>query len=166
MNEGILEPLRRRVRRREHRLAMDPLERMHGGTDRLFSEYFRRPFLPRLSFDDGDNGMLVANLDMSETDEAVEVVVDVPGIEQRDIDVTLSDGGLVIKGKRESEKEEKEKSFHQIERSYGEFQRRIALPCEVQGDKVDARLENGILTVTLPKSEKARQSEQKIEIKS
>jgi HSP20 family protein len=120
--------------------------------------------VPRLSFEEGENGALIANLDISETDDAIEVVVDVPGIEEKDIDVTLSDGALLIQGKRESEKEEKEKNYHRIERSYGEFQRRIGLPCDVEADKVDARLEKGILTVTLPKSEESKKADRKIKI--
>jgi len=166
MTERLLEPLRRRLRRREHRPPMDPLERMHDDMDRLFGEYFRRPFLPQLSFEEGENGALIANLDMSETDDTVEVVVDVPGIEEKDIEVTLSDGALLIKGKRESEKEEKDKNYHRIERSYGKFQRRVPLPCDVKADKIDARLEKGILTVKLPKSEESKKADRKIKIKT
>jgi len=166
MNEGVLEPLRRRLRRQEHRPPMDPLERMHDDRDRLFGEYFRRPFLPQLSFEEGENGALIANLDVSETDDAIEVVVDVPGIEEKDIEVTLSDGALLIEGKRQSEKEEKEKNYHRIERSYGDFKRRVALPCDVEADQVDARLEKGTLTVTLPKSEDSKKADRKIKIKT
>jgi HSP20 family protein len=93
-------------------------------------------------------------------------VADVPGIKEKDIEVTLSDSYLTIKGKRESEHEEKGKNYHRMERSYGEFQRRVALPCEVDPAKVDAKLKDGVLSVTLQKSAKAIEHEKKIQVKA
>jgi HSP20 family protein len=143
----------------------DPLERLTDEMDRLFNSYFRG-VMPRLGFGTAGEGALLAHMDVSETPETVDVVIDVPGIKEKDIDVSLTDSALLIKGKRESQSEEKKKNYHRVERSYGEFQRRIALPCEVDGARVEAKLKDGVLTVTLPKSAKALEQERKIPIKA
>jgi len=96
----------------------DPFERFHDEMDRLFSSYFRHLPWTKLGFGT-EGGSLLANLDVSETPETVQVVLDVPGIKEKDIDVTLNDSSLTIKGKRESEVEEKKKNYHRIERSHG-----------------------------------------------
>jgi HSP20 family protein len=112
---------------------------------------------------DGE-GRLFANLDIGETGDEIVVELDAPGVKREDIDITLTDHSLRVKGKRESRKEEKGKSFHRVEREYGEFERRVALPCEVDTDKVDAALNNGVLTIKLPKSAKAKEQERRIEV--
>ena len=142
----------------------DPFERFHDEMDRLFSSYFRHLPWTKLGFGT-EGGSLLANLDVSETPETVQVVLDVPGIKEKDIDVTLNDSSLTIKGKRESEVEEKKKNYHRIERSHGEFVRRIMLPCEVDRDRVDAKIKDGVLTISLQKSVKAMEREKKIPVK-
>jgi len=144
----------------------DPFDRLQDEMDRMFSSYFRGWNLPRLGFEEAGDGSLIAKLDISETPEAVQVVADLPGMKEKDIEVTLSDNMLTLKGKRESESEEKKKNYHRIERSYGEFTRRVALPAEVDPARVDAQLKDGVLTVTLQKSQKAIETAKKIQIKS
>ncbi len=148
------------------RRISDPFVRLEEEMDRMFNSYFRGLNLPRLGFDEAHDGSLIAKLDVSETPEAVQVVADLPGLKEKDVDITLSDNTLTIKGKRESESEEKKKNFHRVERSYGEFTRRVALPAEVDPARVDAQLKDGVLTVTLQKSQKAIETEKKIPIKS
>lgn len=145
---------------------MDPFDRLQDEMDRMFNSYFRGWNLPRLGFESAPDGSLLANLDVSETPEAVQIVADVPGMKEKDIDITLNDSSLTIKGKRESESEEKKKNFHRIERSYGEFTRRVALPAEVDPAHVDAKLKDGVLTITLQKTAKAMETEKKIPIKA
>lgn len=140
-----------------------PFERMHEEIDRLFDE-----FMPQLSpqreteFRPG----LLATVDVSETDDAIEVKADLPGIEQKDIDLSLRNGSLFIRGERKHAVEEKKKNYYRAERSYGAFSRGIPLPCEVDENRIDARFENGVLTVRLPKSPAAKESERKISIKA
>lgn len=118
----------------------------------------------------GDGGSLAAwagyapSLDVSETDTTLEVKMDVPGVKPDDIDVQLSGNLLTISGKRAEEKEEKGKTFHRVERSYGSFSRSVTLPCDVKDDKVDAQIHDGILRVTLQKSEEAKT--RKIKVRS
>jgi HSP20 family protein len=92
------------------------------------------------------------------------VKAEVPGLEPKDIDISLSDGLLTIKGEKKQEREEKEENYHLVERSYGSFARSIRLPNEVQSDKIDASYKNGVLKIVLPKSEEAKKKEIKIKV--
>jgi len=85
-------------------------------------------------------------------------------LEPKDIDISLSEGVLTIKGEKKQEKEEKEENYHLIERSYGTFARMVRLPKEVKRDKISASYKNAILKVTLPKSEEAKTKEIKIKV--
>ncbi len=104
------------------------------------------------------------SLDVSETKNDIVVKAEVPGMDPKDIDISLSNGVLTIKGEKKQEREEKEEDYHLIERSYGTFARSIQLPVEVQSNKVNASYKNGILKVTLPKSEEAKIKEIKIKV--
>ena len=94
--------------------------------------------------------------DVSESDAEVIVKAELPGINVKDIDITLTDGLLSIKGQRRMEKEDKGHSYHRIERRFGSFSRSFNLGVEVKADSIDAGYKDGILTVTLPKAEKAK----------
>ena len=104
-------------------------------------------------------------LDVSETDTALEVVADLPGMEKKDINVTLEDDLLIIQGERKEEKEEKGKKFHTIERRSGSFYRALRLPMEVVSDKIEAAFKDGVLTLKLPKSKESKKKAAQIEIK-
>ncbi|WP_417377739.1 Hsp20/alpha crystallin family protein [Gimesia sp.] len=107
--------------------------------------------------DDFGNGWLTqgyaASLDLSETNNHIEVRMDVPGIKPEEIDVEVSGNLLRITGERKEEQEEKGKTFHRIERRSGSFSRSVTLPCEVEENQVEASCNNGVLTITLPKCE-------------
>jgi len=96
------------------------------------------------------------SLNVSETDNAFEVSAELPGLKPEEVNVELKDGNLWVSGKKEEEKEEKGKSFHRIERRHGEFRRMIQLPGTVDEEKVEAKFENGVLTVTVPKTEEVK----------
>jgi HSP20 family protein len=98
----------------------------------------------------GEGGFAV---DVSETDQEVLVKAEMPGFEAKDIDLTLRNNLLTLKGEKKQEKEEKGENFFRSERSYGMFTRTIALPAQVVQDKVNAKYDKGVLTVRLPKSE-------------
>lgn len=102
--------------------------------------------------------------DVSETENELIVKGEVPGMDQKDIDINLSDGLLTITGEKKQEKEDKNENYHCVERHYGKFSRTMRVPFEVEADKVDATYKDGVLKVTLPKSEIAKPK--KIEIKS
>lgn len=128
----------------------------------MFSQYF--PEFGLFSEGDGASGLLSAHLDVSETDNTIEIELDVPGISRDNLDITLNDGSVMISGHREEKDETSGRDYHRMERRYGSFQRQVALPCEVDPDKVDARLENGVLSLSLQKSERARNQALKIKI--
>lgn len=101
-------------------------------------------------------------LDLSETAEAFQIRVDVPGMKPDDISIEVSGNNVRISGERKAEKEEKGKSYHRVERSVGKFCESLVLPCAIQDDKVQADFDNGVLTVTLPKTAAARTHKVKI----
>ena len=92
------------------------------------------------------------------------VKAELPGIDPKDIDISLSEGVLTIRGEKRQEKEEKDEGYHLVERSYGSFTRSIRLPREVQNEKINASYKNGVLKITLPKSEEAKKKEIKIKV--
>ncbi len=102
-------------------------------------------------------------LDMSETKDSLIVKAELPGIDPKDVNLTLQDHILTIRGERKAEKEEKNENFHLKERTYGSFFRSVELPYPVKDGEVKASFKNGVLTITMPKSEEAK--EKKIEIK-
>lgn len=104
-------------------------------------------------------------LDVSETDKGLEIVADLPGMDKKDISVSLEDNLLTIKGEKKEEKESKDKHYHTIERRSGSFYRAIRLPVEVEKDKVEAAFKDGVLTLRLPKSKEAKKKVAQIEIK-
>ena len=104
-------------------------------------------------------------IDLSETPDEVIVKADIPGVEQKDLSVTLSGENLIIKGERKSETEEKTKHSHRIERRYGAFERMIKMPVAVDAGKIKAEYKNGVLEVHLPKQAAVKPKDIKIEVK-
>lgn len=104
------------------------------------------------------------SLDVSETKNNIVVKAEAPGVDPKDIDISLTGDVLTIKGEKKQEKEEKDQNYHRVERSYGVFERSVRLPQEVQSDKIEASYKNGILKITLPKSEEANKKEIKIKV--
>ncbi len=104
-------------------------------------------------------------LDVSETENGLEIVADLPGLEKKDIQVSLEDNLLTIKGEKKEEKESKDKKYHTIERRSGSFYRAVRLPLEVKKDKVEATFKDGVLTLRLPKSKEEKRKVAQIEIK-
>lgn len=128
--------------------------------DRVFDRFFEGwPF--RLS---AEGREWAPSVDVSETAKKVVVKAEVPGMDAKDIDITVTGDLVTIRGERKQEKEEKEENFHRIERSYGAFSRSIRLPAEVETDKVDAAYKDGVLKITMSKTKKA--SAKKIEVKT
>ena len=102
-------------------------------------------------------------VDISETKDKLLIKAELPGLEAKDVNVSISGDLLIIKGEKEKEEEEKDEHYHCIERCYGSFQRSFRLPVNVQADKVEATFDKGVLKIMLPKLEEAKKKE--IEIK-
>ena len=113
--------------------------------------------MSRLVGEDGWlSGRLVPLLDLSETDTAIGVTMDLPGVNPDEIDIHVSGNTLCVRGESKEEKEEKGRRFHRVERSRGAFSRTVTLPCAVVEDEVAAEYTDGVLTITLPKCEEAK----------
>jgi HSP20 family protein len=136
------------------------LERMRREMDHLWDSFFEERPTRKIE----QLGEWGPSLDLSETKNDLIVKAEVPGMDPKDIAISLSNDVLTIRGEKKQEKEEKEENYHFIERSYGSFSRSIRLPREVQGDKINAFYKNGVLRVTLPKSEEAKKKEIKIKV--
>jgi len=129
-----------------------PFMTLHREMNRLFDDVFSR-FDHALPSTFGHMGLSWPSIEVSEGDDRVTVTAEVPGLEEKDVEVLLEDDVLIIRGEKRAENEVKERRFS--ERFYGRFERRIPLPFEVEETTVEASFANGVLTVTLPKSPKA-----------
>jgi HSP20 family protein len=109
-------------------------------------------------------GDLVPNTDLAETDTAIEITAELPGLEEKDVQINVADNVLTIKGEKKAEKEEKDKNYRLVERSYGSFYRSIELPTGTDANKIQASLSKGVLKVIVPKAAPAQVK--KIEVKS
>jgi len=109
-------------------------------------------------------GEWMPSLDVSETKDNIVVKAEVPGMDAKDIDISLANDILTVKGEKKQEKEEKEENYHRVERSYGAFSRSVRLPKDVQSNKIKASYKDGVLKITLPKSEEAKKKEVKIKV--
>jgi HSP20 family protein len=103
-------------------------------------------------------------IDVSETDTEIKIEAEMPGVDEKNVEVVLSNGRLTIKGEKKQEKEEKKKDYHVVERSYGSFARSIGLPFEADPGQVKASFAKGVLTVTVPKPPEVKAKEKKIPI--
>ncbi|PKA45520.1 Hsp20/alpha crystallin family protein (plasmid) [Rhizobium sullae] len=143
-----------------------PFESLRWEIDRVFNEFnpgfFDRTLFARLP---AAYSREVPAVDFAETDKAYELTAELPGVEAKELDVTLTNGILTIKGEKQESKEQTEKEYCLSERRYGSFQRSLQLPDGVDADRIDASFANGILKVVLPKTP-AQQNGQKISIKA
>ena len=151
------------------------LENLRQDVGRLFdnfpSTFWRSPFRSPL-FDVGplwprnQSWNAVPAVDIVEKDNAYEITAELPGMDEKNVEVTSSEGMLMIKGEKEESKEEKEKDYHLSERRYGSFRRTFSVPAGVDANKIEATFKKGVLTVTLPKSTDAQKKEKKIAVAS
>jgi HSP20 family protein len=111
------------------------------------------------------NGIVVPELDVRENSTSITVEAELPGVDEKDVSVTLTNGVLTIKGEKKQGKEEKGENFYRSERSYGSFERSLRLPDTIDEAKVDAKFDKGVLTITAAKKPEAVKAERRIEIK-
>jgi HSP20 family protein len=127
--------------------------------NRLFDDVFRGFDAPALS-----GRTAWPNVDVAETDTEYKVTAELPGLEEKDVELTLRDNALTLSGEKRDEREEKNEGRYYAERFVGRFSRTIPLPVEVDAEKVGAAFKNGVLTVVLPKNEQARDTSKRIPI--
>jgi HSP20 family protein len=137
----------------------EPFTSLRRDMDRLFEDFSRDlGWGPPAIAGAG----MAPRVDVSETETEIKIEAELPGVDEKDIEVVLSDGRLTIKGEKKQEKEEKKKDFPLVERSYGSFARSIGLPFEVDPNQVKASFAKGVLTVSLPKPPEVKAKEKKI----
>ena len=146
-----------------------PLMKFHRDMNKMFSEAFRgfemapfglhQPLFPRLA-----NDMLKPTLDLGASEKEYNITVEIPGVDEKDVKLEIVNDTLTIRGEKKQEKEEKEKNYYRVERSYGSFQRMLSLPEDADQDGVKATFKNGILTITLPRKALPESTVKKIEV--
>ncbi len=152
--------------------AWRPFESLRREVDRLFEDFDRGSWLSpfRRSVFDVEPFKAawgaVPAVDIVEKDNAYEVTAELPGLDEKNIEVKLVNGGLTIKGEKQEEKEEKEKGYYLHERHFGSFERSFGVPEGVDTDKIEASFKKGVLKVTLPKKAEAQKPTKKIEVKT
>ena len=143
-----------------------------GEMDRLFDRFARGLGLPSLhrmsDIETGwrSFGFSAPPIDISEDDKTYKISAELPGLDAKDVEVSVSGDRLLLKGEKRQEKEEKNKNYYLSERSYGSFQRSFELPATVDRDKVAAEFSKGVLTITMLKTDEVQKQQKKIEIKS
>lgn len=145
---------------RDRSVAGSPFVSLQREIDRLFADFTRG--FP--SFTGNGTTALLPSMDVSETDKEIEITAELPGLEEKDVQINLADNLLTIRGEKKAEKEQKEKNYRLVERSYGSFERTLELPEGVSSDAIKANITKGVLKVTIPKPAPAQAK--KIEVKS
>ena len=137
------------------------LSTLRGQMDRLFNEAFGKTW----GTEEGlATGVWAPPVDVFETPESIVLKADLPDVKKDEVDISIENGTLTLKGERKMEKETKEKNFYRMERSYGTFTRSFTLPPTVDSEKVGASFESGVLTVTLPKREESKPKQIKVKV--
>lgn len=135
-------------------MSNDPFQMFQVGMNRLFDDVFSgTPMAWGSDAAAGEVGMLMPQMNVSETDKEILITAELPGVSEKDVDITLDDNLLTISGEKKSEKKDENENYHCIERSFGRFQRSLRMSHAVNPDEVQATFENGILTIRLPKDE-------------
>ena len=143
----------------------NPLVSLQRDINQLFEDFWHK-------VDTGWNGggtlvgMSGPSTDVTETDKSVNVSVELPGMTEKDIDISVSDNAITIRGEKKVEHEEERKGIYMSERHYGSFYRTVPLPAGVDPDKAEATFKNGVLTVTLPKTDEALANMKRIPVKA
>ena len=149
-----------------HELEAYPLDVFQREMNRLFDDFFKGAGLRPWAEDMEAIGAFSPQVNMTEDDKSITVSAELPGMEEKDIDISLSKDSLTIKGEKKEESEQKGKESYCMERSYGSFTRVLPIPRDVNTEKAEAAFKKGVLTITLPKLEREKQSQKKIKIKA
>jgi HSP20 family protein len=146
------QPMPMRVPTGFHRDFDELVERFFNEDRPVFRDLFRDGFSPAI--------------DVEQTEDAVIVKAEIPGVDPKDLDVNFADGVLTIKGEKSDKREQKDKNYHRIERTFGSFSRSLALPCEIDQENIKADYKEGVLSLNLPKTEDSKKSSVKIDVEA
>ena len=140
----------------------DPFGSLFRDVQKTFEDFSRRSPLAGFGSD-----VMAPKIDIAESKDAIDLTAELPGVDEKDLDVTLADGVLTVRGEKKTARDEqdKDKNWHVVERSYGSFSRAIPLPFDPDQAKVEAKFDKGVLHIHLPKPAEVAKKQQKIEIK-
>jgi HSP20 family protein len=134
-----------------------------GDFDRVFNNLFHNA-LTNLASPVANAGDLAVRMDVSETQDGYTILAELPGLDEKDVELSVHDGLLTLQGEKQSAKEEDGKTFHRIERSFGSFKRILQLPADADEGSVVAKMSNGVLTVDIAKTKQNTKAAKRIDI--
>jgi HSP20 family protein len=149
--------------------AINPFEVLHQEMNELFDSFFKEFgkgwAMPALQSGLAPAfGDIVPNVDVAENEKEIQITTELPGIDEKDVEVFLNEGMLTIRGEKKKEHDEKSKNYRLTERSYGSFERSIPLPSGIDGEHIKANFKKGVLTIAIPKTETSAANRRKIAI--
>lgn len=162
-------PVRHGGSKRERSGDYSPVLHLHREIDRMFDDFFNTWPTPGFgrSFPAGvGDAILKPTLDLSATDKAYKITVEIPGVDEKDVKLEIADDTLTIRGEKRLEKEENEKNYYRMERAYGSFKRVLSLPADADQESVKAKFRKGILTIKMAKKEMPESYVKRIEVKA
>lgn len=142
------------------------IDDLHRSMDRLFEEAFSGSPASSLLPELWSRGDVTAQLDVSEDDRAFHVAVELPGLDEDDVSVSLADRRLTISGEKKAEREDNDRNTYRRERAYGSFRRVVDIPGDVDVDNIEARFSKGVLTIDMPKTQESRENVTRIPVKA
>lgn len=142
------------------------MESMHREMDRMFNEMTNEPARKSFFPQDWGREMLVPEIDETEDDKAFHISIELPGMDEGDVDITLSGRMLTIRGEKKADEKQEGKDFYRRERTYGSFRRILELPGDVDESKIEASFRKGVLRVELPRTEEAQNKIKHIAVKA
>lgn len=142
------------------------IDELHQEMNRIFENFWKSYDSKSVMAHAWHQDDLLPKVDETEDEQAIHVKVELPGMSEENVDLTLAGGMLTIRGKKEREKEEEQKDFYRKERSFGAFKRVLPIPAEVDESKIEARFEKGVLLIELPKTEESRSKIKHIPVKA
>lgn len=166
--EGTMLPVRRQETQTRY---TDPFSQIRQEIDRIFESAFSGFGFPSIGFGReltpmAQSDWLRPTLDIGASDKDYTISVELPGVDEKDVQLELTNDSLKIKGEKKQQKEEKEKNYYRMERSYGSFQRVLSLPEDVDKDNIKAVYKNGIMNITIPRKAAPKSEIRQIEIKT
>jgi HSP20 family protein len=144
-------PWRNKRRDGETSLIERPAARLHEQMDRLFERFVRNPLTAGSDLTSEEDLMLGPRIDLAESDSDITITAELPGLEPKDVEISVTGNMMTIRGEKKQEKKQKDRNYYYVERQFGSFQRSIRLPSSVDPDKIEAVARNGTLTITLAK---------------
>lgn len=143
-----------------------PVDFFRGEMNRLFDDFFKGFGMRPFSEETESFGVFNPMVDMTEDESSVQITAELPGMDEKDIEINLNKDSLTIKGEKKTESEKKDKESYYTERSFGSFTRVLPIPADVDPEKAEAVFKKGVLNITLPKLVKEKKAQKKIKIKS